>query len=146
LWSLYREVLGEGSAIHPESPPDELHELRKTCKKLRYLMEFFVPLFPRQEIQALIGVLKKFQDNLGEIQDLRVQQESLTIFAHQLNERGATEPRTCGAIDWLIAHQGETQRQARAAFAVRFASFAAEENRVRFHGLFGPNGPLEGIA
>lgn len=141
VWSLYLEALGEGSSIHPDSHPDELHELRKTCKKLRYLMEFFIPLFPRAEIQALIGELKRFQDNLGEIQDLRVQQESLGIFAHQLKERGTADPPTFEAIDWLVAHQRERQRDARAAFAVRFERFASEENRVRFHSLFGRNGP-----
>lgn len=138
IWALYRRAIDEGILIGPESPLDELHELRKTCKKLRYLMEFFTALFPREEILALIGGLKRFQDNLGEIQDLRVQRESLSIFAHQIQERGNALPRTPEAIDWLSNHLGERQRQAREAFQMRFDDFSREENRRGFQSLFAP--------
>jgi CHAD domain-containing protein len=132
---LYQETLDQGSAIAPQSHLDAFHELRKTCKKLRYLMEFFADLFPQEAILALIGALKRLQDNLGEIQDLRVQQEALAIYAHQIQERGTALPRTQEAITWLSAHQGERQRQAREAFPARFAAFASEDNREAFHAL-----------
>ncbi len=138
IWALYGEAIEEGAAIGPQSHLDELHELRKTCKKLRYLMEFFCPLFPQAEILGLIGVLKRFQDNLGEIQDLRVQRESLAIYAHQIGERHTALARTQEAIAWLSDHLGERQQLAREAFQARFAAFALEENRDRFQALFGP--------
>jgi len=145
IWDLYLAALAEGAVIDQESHPDQLHELRKTCKKLRYLMEFFAPLFSAEEILAsaeeilaLVSVLKTFQDNLGEIQDLRVQQESLAGFANQIEALGNAHPRTLEAIAWLTAHQSGRQQAARAEFAIRFASFAAEDNRQRFRALFAP--------
>jgi len=138
IWDLYLAALAEGAAIDQESHPDQFHELRKTCKKLRYLMEFFAPLFPGEEILALVSVLKTFQDNLGEIQDLRVQQESLAGFANQIDVLGNAHPRTLEAIAWLSAHQGERQQAARGEFAIRFTSFATEDNQEHFRALFAP--------
>ena len=37
IWSVFRRAIREGDAITQDSPADDLHELRKTCKKLRYL-------------------------------------------------------------------------------------------------------------
>jgi CHAD domain-containing protein len=135
---LGRPRKARASGRDPDSPLDQFHELRKTCKKLRYLMEFFVPLFPQQEILPLIGVLKQFQDNLGTIQDLRVQRESLSRFARQIEERGMAQPRTLEAMAWLSDHQGTLQRQAQEEFRARFAAFALEEHRRRFRTLFAP--------
>ena len=73
----YRRVLRDGGRIRPKSPAEALHELRKDCKKLRYLMEFFRSLHPDDEIKRAIKVLKGLQENLGDIQDLEVQQDQL---------------------------------------------------------------------
>jgi CHAD domain-containing protein len=40
----YRTIVKRGSAITPASPAEELHRLRKRCKQLRYLMEYFASL------------------------------------------------------------------------------------------------------
>ena len=88
-------------------------------------------------ILALVGVLKTFQDNLGEIQDLRVQLDSLGRFARRVQTDNRAHPRTIEAIARLIDHQSQRQQAARADFAARFASFAAADNRERFHTLFG---------
>ena len=39
-----RRVLRRGSRITPASPAEDLHDLRKRCKELRYLLEIFTPL------------------------------------------------------------------------------------------------------
>ena len=71
----------QGRAITDGSPPEEYHELRKTCKKLRYLVEFFRSLFPRREMGRVITALKLLQDNLGEYQDLYVQSTDILDLA-----------------------------------------------------------------
>ena len=40
----HRRVLRQGQAITPDSPPERLHDLRKRCKELRYLLEIFASL------------------------------------------------------------------------------------------------------
>src|SRR5258708_31931756 len=41
----HRPVIRDGGAISATSPPESLHELRKRCKELRYLLEFFASLY-----------------------------------------------------------------------------------------------------
>ena len=41
----FRRVAAQGDAITLVSPPESLHDLRKRAKELRYLLEFFAPLY-----------------------------------------------------------------------------------------------------
>lgn len=141
IWKVYKLVLKEGAAIDKDSPPEDLHELRKTCKKLRYLMEFFRSLYPRGRIDQLIKVLKGFQDNLGEYQDLFVQQESLSHFQQEMEAEGGVKPLTQKAMAHLVQDLHRRQEAVREEFAERFAAFSAKRNRVHFAELFSRPAP-----
>ncbi len=143
IWKTFRRAMRQGRAIGPDSPAMALHELRITCKKLRYLMEFFRSLYPEQRIGALIKVLKGFQDNLGEHQDLSVQQESLRGFAAGMAEEGALAPETAKAMELLVEHLRGRQAAVRQEFSGRFASFSAPEVKAEFKDLFKPSGEPE---
>jgi CHAD domain-containing protein len=132
-----RRALDEGRAIGPDSPAEALHELRKTCKKLRYLMEFFRSLYPREAIAGLIKELKRLQDNLGEFQDLQVQQEALARFIEAMRAEAALPAPTEAAMHRLMSVLHGRQLDARAEFAERFAQFDSPGNRKRFKALFG---------
>ncbi|HAJ91555.1 MAG TPA: hypothetical protein DCO71_02860 [Gammaproteobacteria bacterium] len=136
IWRIYRLTIQEGTAINAESPADDLHELRKTCKKLRYLMEFFQSLFPAEKIKALIRTLKTLQDNLGDFQDYEVQVTTLKKFSHQMVAEGKVSPDTLLAMGMLIDGLERRQHQARHEFAARFNNFAMKENRSHFRKLF----------
>jgi len=136
IWRIYRLTIQEGTAIDAESPADDLHELRKTCKKLRYLMEFFQSLFPAEKIKALIRTLKTLQDNLGDFQDYEVQVTTLKTFSHQMVAEGKVSPDTLLAMGMLIDGLERRQHQARDEFATRFNNFAMKENRNHFRKLF----------
>lgn len=138
IWRMVRRVIKEGEAINASSPPEDLHELRKSCKKLRYLMEFFQSLYPADEIQQLIKALKFLQNQLGEYQDIHVQIASLATFRAQMkSESGATD-RTLVAIDIILQTLEQRQSQVRKMFKARFATFAENKNRVAFRRLFKP--------
>jgi len=141
IWKVYKLVLKEGAAIDRDSPPEDVHELRKTCKKLRYLMEFFRSLYPRDRIDQLIKVLKGFQDNLGEYQDLFVQQESLKHFQEEMAAEGGIKPLTQKAMERLVEDLHKRQDQVCQEFAERFAAFSAKKNRTRFAELFSRPAP-----
>ncbi len=132
---MFRRVLDEGLAIRKESPAEELHELRKSCKKLRYLLEFFQSLYPQKEVRLLIKELKRLLDNLGDFQDLEVQAEKLRDFAHQMVEEGTVPADTLLAMGILVDDLLARQRQAHLEFSDRFAGFAARENREVFRRL-----------
>lgn len=56
---------------------ETIHEVRIDCKKLRYLLEFFSQLFPGRKVKRTIKNLKKFQNSLGDLHDIKVQQQIL---------------------------------------------------------------------
>ena len=131
----HRKVLKRGAAITPESPPESLHDLRKRCKELRYLLEFFASLHDPAIHQQAVRDLKGLQDCLGEYQDCQVQQHEIRMFAAQMmTERGvpATALLAMGELASKIARR---ERRARREFAGRFADFAAPASQHRFRAL-----------
>ena len=137
-WRMYRRVLREGGAITPDSPATDLHELRKSCKKLRYLMEFFQALFPAAELRKLTRELKSLQDNLGDFQDLEVQTGTLGHYAEQMRAEGHMNPRTERAMQTLQAGLKSGMHEVRSEFEQRFARFSRKPNAQRFQRLFKP--------
>ncbi len=139
IWKVYRRTLKEGRAIHDGSPATELHELRKTCKKLRYLLEFFQGLYPRKKVKKLIKALKTLQDNLGEFQDLQVQSNYLRDIGDQVSRDEDAPASTLLAMGMLVEKLQEGQRRARTEFAGRFRSFSEAGNETMFRKLFRPD-------
>ncbi len=136
IWRVYRRVLHDGKSIQADTTEEVLHELRKTCKKLRYLMEFFQSLYPPEEIKTLIRVLKRLQDNLGKFQDFQVQWSSLIEFGEQLNNSGKNFPNTQLALGMLVKDLKNQQMEARRVFHSRFEEFASADHQKRFKRLF----------
>lgn len=136
----FRQVLKEGQAIHPRSPAEALHGLRKRCKKLRYLLEFFQSLYPEEQVKPLIKRLKGLLDNLGEFQDREVQAEKLREFAHQMVAEGEVPADTLLAMGMLVDGLLKRQQESRQVFAKRFERFAAEEQIARYRALFAKPG------
>ncbi len=142
-WRMYKRVLKEGEAITLESQPPQLHELRKSCKKLRYLMEFFQLLYPPGAVRSSIKELKQLQDNLGDFQDLDVQIGALKHFAMEMRRRGEYSAATGMAMDALLESLDEGKQRARAQFEARFAQFTCEDNQAGFVQLFHAGGPVD---
>ncbi|MBF0254959.1 MAG: CHAD domain-containing protein [Gammaproteobacteria bacterium] len=139
IHKMYKRVISEGRAIADDSHPEELHELRKSCKKLRYLMEFFQSLYADEAIKGLIKSVKVLLDNLGDFQDLEVQAGKLRQMSEELRQaRVSTD--TLLAMGMLIDDLLQRQHQERAHFAERFAEFSDADNRSLFDQLFKPGG------
>lgn len=136
IWRLYRRVRNEGRAIGPESPPPELHELRKSAKKLRYLMEFFRRLYPKNEIAPLIKLTKILLENLGDFQDLSVQGQFLRDAAREISQEGRADTDTLLAMGALIGSLLHRQQLAREAFGETFDQFDRSSHHAAFRRLF----------
>ncbi len=134
---MFKRVRQEGRAITDASPPEDLHELRKSCKKLRYLMEFFQSLYPADDIKGMIKQIKVLLDNLGGFQDLAVQAEHLRETAAAMQGEGTATLDTLLSMGALIGQMLEQQEQARRDFARIFAGFDTDENATLFDRLFG---------
>jgi CHAD domain-containing protein len=138
IWRMYRRVCKAGRTIVPDSPAGTLHELRKSCKKLRYLLEFFSSIYPKKQIGALVKMIKVLLANLGGLQDLVVQAGHLRETARQMHEQGRVETDTLLAMGVLVGDLLRRQQQARIEFSQIFADFDTPENRAVFRDLFAP--------
>jgi len=131
----FRKVSRKGGAITADSPPQSLHDLRKRCKELRYVLEFFSPLHDKGAYSAVVGDLKKLQDCLGDFQDNEVQIDEIRALAGAMLAAGPvfggdTVPvGTLLAMGELTAGLAISQQAARAAFETRFAGFAGPEGQ-----------------
>ncbi len=111
-----------GRLIDPDSPADQVHDLRKDAKKLRYLLECFGSLVPDEPLRRFVKRLKALQDNLGEHQDAEVHVTMLRAVGHELYDAGAS-PDTMIAIGQLTERLDQQRGSARAEFAERFADY-----------------------
>jgi CHAD domain-containing protein len=136
IWRMFKRVRQEGRAITDASPAEDLHELRKSCKKLRYLMEFFQSLYPAEDMKGLIKQSKVLLDNLGGFQDLAVQAEHLRETAAAMQAEDAAPLGSLLSMGALIGHMLEQQQRARRQFARIFAGFDTDQNAAVFEQLF----------
>ncbi len=126
---VFRRMVKMGSAITPESPAEEYHELRKKGKELRYLLELYgAPLFPPEVVKPMIKTLKALQDVLGRHQDREVQRAMLQSLRDEVASRPGG-PAALMAMGALIQRLGEDEQAAREEFHATFAVFAARDQR-----------------
>jgi CHAD domain-containing protein len=118
----HANLVQRGRSIHPETPDDQVHDLRKDAKRLRYLLESFGSLLQDAPRRAFVRRLKAFQDNLGEHHDAAVHVAGLRTISQELHGEGAS-PETMVAIGQLIAQLDERRRATRLDFAERFAAY-----------------------
>jgi CHAD domain-containing protein len=136
IYKKYRSVVKCGNQILENAEDEMLHVLRIHCKKLRYLMEFFSSLFPRKKINVLIDQLKKLQDNLGDFNDLCVQEEYLLNISRELPATHRQFNKTLVAIGSLIGTLGRKRQTVKDAFDKTFTEFASPGNKKLFQELF----------
>jgi CHAD domain-containing protein len=122
---VYDQMVRMGRKIDDDSPHAALHDLRKKGKELRYLLEFFASLFPREVTKPMVHTLKALQDTLGRFQDREVQAELIASLA---DDAGA-----------LIERLHDDQIAARSEFSERFAAFASPEQRLLVQQTFSPD-------
>lgn len=136
IHKMFKRVMKEGGAINDGSPAEMLHDMRKSCKKLRYLMEFFQSLYPSADIKKLIKAIKVLLDNLGDFQDLEVQAEKLELISDEMR-RTRVKTHTLLAMGMLIEDLLHRQHQERLRFAEEFKAFSSKDNQALFTTMFG---------
>ena len=136
IWKTYRRAMKESSAIDDASPATALHELRITCKKLRYLLEFFQSLYPAQEVRKLVKSLRNFQNVLGIFQDTELQSHAILQFGRDMTAAKAAPVETHMAMgmiaELILLRQGIARRE----FQEQFEKFARPAVRDLFATLF----------
>lgn len=122
----FARVRKRGRRLSAETPAEAVHDLRIACKKLRYLLEFFRSLFATDRASAFIRALKRLQDDLGEHNDLQVQQRELQDAAGELFAAGGADAAALLAMGRLVERLESRQRALRPRLVREVGRFAAE--------------------
>jgi CHAD domain-containing protein len=135
IGAAHRKALRSGGLITAASPPQSLHDLRKRCKELRYLVEMFGSLHDPAERWQAVRELKALQDCLGEFQDAEMQRAEIHAFATQMMADRSAPAATLLAMGEIAAGLALRQQRARAQFDSRFAAFASPLSQDRLSAL-----------
>ena len=128
----------DGRKIDDSSADKLLHDLRLQAKKFRYLLEFYAPYFQRADVKLFVQQLKKLQDNLGDFNDLSVQQWMLEDYHAGLAGRSKRDLKIASAIGGLISNLTREQQLVRQDFKRIFKRFSKKDNIRLFHQTFRP--------
>ena len=136
IYERYLKLIQAGQKIGDRTSDAKLHKLRIQCKKLRYLLEFFASLFPKELIMLLMTRLKSIQGILGEYNDYSVQQQKLlTVLENEIKD-DVRFPVLAAAMGGLITHLYQEQNRCRMTFSSAFTEFSNPETRQIFEDLF----------
>lgn len=136
-----RQTFREARRVDRRSSADQLHELRKSSKKLRYVMELFQSLYPDKLLRQPLAETRRLQDVLGRYQDLQVQRSALAGFAEELATDGAVERATLLAMGALDSHLHQQQLRTREEVVPAIDRFIAPKTQRRFRRLESMSGP-----
>ncbi len=78
----WKKVSKSGRAIE-RLELEEKHAMRRSLKKLRYMIEFFAPIFPSKDVKPFVRQLKALQDVFGYVNDVRMAEQLRTIAAER---------------------------------------------------------------
>jgi CHAD domain-containing protein len=123
-----KTLLQAGRSLTSDAPDTELHQLRISCKRLRYACEFFSDLF-NPEATEFIGRLKVLQDVLGAHQDAVVARRTLSSFSARITEAPAKRSELDQAIQQLQALHIKQAKETRREFFKLWKEF--DRKRVR---------------
>ena len=131
----YARVRKQGSKLSAKTPAEAIHRLRIGCKKLRYLLEFFRSLFDEDRVTSVIRSLKRLQDDLGDFNDLEVQQQGLGGMAGDMLKEGQAGTETLLAMGRLIERLDSRQRKLRSRLSKRVGDFVGDRMAAEIDGL-----------
>jgi CHAD domain-containing protein len=80
-WRLSKRLAGSAEGIGQHSSPAELHGVRITAKKLRYLIDVTSSFYSPDDLDCVLTALKKLQRVLGDFNDAQVQETRLLELA-----------------------------------------------------------------
>lgn len=127
--ALYRKALKQGRELGPHAPDEKFHRLRKTIKKLRYLLEARPAAKRGSRANDGIRSLKGMQTILGDLNDLSVQRELLEALREELAAGVGNSDDASSCIDALLESTEERRLGLKSAFVRHFDELRAVATR-----------------
>jgi CHAD domain-containing protein len=132
IYKRYRKIRVIAAGIGAETPDEVVHQLRIECKKLRYLMEFFSELIPKEEGALMQKMLKRLQGRLGDFNDASVQQKSLLNYW----EHKKSGPDAAMGVGGLVSILYHRQQQTRDLIKQSLGEFCSGSTAAAFKNTF----------
>lgn len=131
IWGVNQKTLLKGKSITRKSDAESLHELRKSFKHLRYLIEFFRSLYPAVKLRVLIQTLIDVQDSLGEFNDCHIQMAMVKAFIEQSDDEQAIK-----VSQQLLNVLQQQQLDAGKIFTESYKTYSSSGNQKKFKEMF----------
>ena len=122
---LYRTALRRGGDLDPRADDERFHRLRKTIKKLRYLLESLPAQGANRERESTIKVLKGMQTALGDLNDACVQRALLDRLRTGIETRSERPEDALRCLDVLLACSEERRNALKARVVQHFTHLRA---------------------
>ena len=135
IWKAWKRIRKQGRQAAGTGTDEALHELRKSAKKLRYLLEAFRTLFSAKDVGQAIRQLRKLQNVLGDIVDYQVKQQYLSQW--QENFPGERHRGVRAAMDHLGKVYARRENATKKEFQRCYDGFVSAGNRELFRTLCG---------
>lgn len=132
LWRHFKQVEVQCRDISEASPDRTIHQLRISCKKFRYLLEYFLPLLSRQQSKLQINQLKLLQDQLGSFNDVSVQRHF--VKQHRTSQKGSNAREQ--AIKSLLSVIKKQYQQAKQEALTQINAFQQPDNLDLYYSLY----------
>jgi CHAD domain-containing protein len=126
----YRRIVKAAAPVTPQTPAEELHRLRRRCKRMRYLLDGYASVYESESHREVLRSLKSLQDCLGVIQDVDVRRHQLSSLAATLTQRG-TSAETVLAMGALRERTMQHDIAARQILARRLKRFCGARTKAR---------------
>lgn len=132
----YQKMFQQGNEIDINSPYQKYHDLRKTCKKLRYLLEYFSDIHYKKKIRSIINELKNIQDMFGELQDYRIQIVLLNEFINTKKARNKYFDKSFNSVKLFISILDSKSQSIKSLYPERFNKLLCKLNKKIYRKIF----------
>jgi len=136
-WRTYRRLRKRGDTINAQSPAEDLHEVRKDAKRLRYLIGLFRDIHDPKHAGLVVRELKKLQEVLGTFQDREAHSMMLSDRGDGLRADSRTPTDTLMLMGRLVDLLDADQQEARVRFSKAYAAFTKPKPVRRIERLCG---------
>lgn len=134
LRSHFKRVCRIASSIDASTVDETIHDLRLECKKLRYLLSFFAPLYDRKTLAKSLKPLKRLQNNLGRFNDYSSQQIALRSLLAQAGD--TLTQAMIESIGALVLVKHQLQLAERTYLMANIEGLLSKSCRVQYRALW----------
>jgi CHAD domain-containing protein len=128
-WRLSKRLRRCCEAIDEQTDPAELHRVRITAKKLRYLIDVTSSFYDADALDRVLSTLKKVQRVLGDFNDAQVQEARLRDLARSLRAAGGPQ-NAVRAFGQLARRSRQRRDRLRPEAVTQLKQFRARATRA----------------